>query len=1136
MQFFKQSNFTHLRLVTLSLLLVSATLWAGRALNAVSSHTTTNGQPSEPLAGKQAQLAQLAQLTKRPISFELNRGQAAATTDYLARGAGFSLQLSNTGATVELNRQKASQPPARLKMQLANANLAAQAEGTQPLPGKVNYFHGNDPQHWRTGVPTFGAVKYAGVYPGIDLVWHGNQQQLEYDFIVAPGAVPTDIALTFEGVKTVRIADNGDLVLQTAQGELRQQAPVIWQDIHGARQIVAGRYQIRQPQTATHSAMVGFALEAYDTTQPLVIDPVLSYASFIGGPSTYIANVITDNAGNIVLAGHEERLPGNSASRDFFLLKLNPTATTVLFTTYIGSNGGSSEAYLAVGADNSLFVAGSLVGGGSNFPAVNGFQNGLLSNATVPINGVLTRLSADGGTILYSTYVSDGNTTRVQGLAVRGLTAYLCGQLTPNGSETVIGLFSVDTNKTGAASLLNVQKLNGLAVTAETMDAAGMVYLGGFVRAGYAAVTPGAVDLRRGSLHPNATLTFLAKIDPALPVPQAIQYLANLGGNNYTWITALASNSAGEVYATGTTLSKDWQTTTNAFQPSHGKDEETINQAYYSAFLLKLSADGRALPYLSYLGGNGQSDRGLAVETVGEHQVWVAGSTTSRNFPTTADALQSEFKGTSEIPKNGFVSFFDTSRAGTASLLFASYFGSADTEVKDLTRTAQGHLLLTGTTTALDFPLTGDAVKNTPGGAFLVRLHNTGTPAPTQTPVFTPTPTPSATTTPTPTPDVPGFKISGRVTDKDGAGLSGIVITITRLENGQEIPDSASRTLTNGIYLASGESGKSYRVSAPRTGLIIGGVSYFAEPASVTLNNLSADQVVNFAYTRTATASPTPNVTPTPAPTATPTPAPTPTPETAMLVSITGQLVDRNGKGLSNQLVTLTGNAVSNTFTDRNGYFALTGLRAGGDYRVTPPPSGPRVNFTTFYPNPGWAEFKNLRANQQVVIRYDLTTPWVPPNATPTPTPTPLPTPTPPVTTGSDGALVNPNFELGGFGWLTGGAVSFVNGSARLAPVNSFAPASLLQWVKLTPGATYEITLSAITSATARTTLSVRFDDGAAGPVQIIPAGQTRPTTAVLRFTMPANATQAGVYVQVNGALANNSWAQLDNFWLTRSN
>jgi len=255
-------------------------------------------------------------------------------------------------------------------------------------------------------------------------------------------------------------------------------------------------------------------------------------------------------------------------------------------------------------------------------------------------------------------------------------------------------------------------------------------------------------------------------------------------------------------------------------------------------------------------------------------------------------------------------------------------------------------------------------------------------------------------------------------------------------------------------------------------------------------------------------------------------------------VSITGRLTDRNGKGLENYSVTLSGSQSGFARTDKNGYYRLSSINGGGNYRVTPQSPGPRINFTTYYPNPGWVEFKNLAADQVANIVYNLTSPWVPPDATPTPTPAPTPTPTPTPLPGNDGAILNPNFDQGGANWMTGGAVSFTNGVARLTPTTSLSPASISQSIALTPGAGYEVAADLAATATTRVTFGVRFDDGStllSGP-SVNFTNNTRPTTYRVRFTVPAGANQTGVYVQASGSISSGSWATADNFRLTRMN
>ena len=231
-----------------------------------------------------------------PLSFEANQGQTDDQVQFLAQGQGYTLFLTAREAVFAF-RPPAAHPqhPTRLvprpgavqdtpdtaqsvvRMQLLGANSAPQVVGLEELPGKANYFRGSDPQQWRTNVPTYAKVKYAAVYPGVDLVYYGQSRQLEYDFVVAPGADPAVITLGFEGVEHVDVDAQGNLVLSTAGGSLRFQKPVIYQEEDGRRQAIAGGY-VRK---SLHQ--VGFHLAAYDPVRPLVIDPVLSYATYLGG-------------------------------------------------------------------------------------------------------------------------------------------------------------------------------------------------------------------------------------------------------------------------------------------------------------------------------------------------------------------------------------------------------------------------------------------------------------------------------------------------------------------------------------------------------------------------------------------------------------------------------------------------------------------------------------------------------------------------------------------------------------------------------------------------------------------------------------------------------------------------------------
>jgi beta-propeller repeat-containing protein len=326
---------------------------------------------------------------KLPLYFEANVGQTDAQVDFLARGAGYTLFLTPTEALMALHRsgvrgqgsgvrgqesgvrgqesgvrgQRSGErePGAVVRMQIVGGNPASPASGLDQLPGKVNYFLGNDPSQWHTNIPTFGRVEYQDVYPGIDLVYYGQGQQLEYDFVVAPGADPRQIRLGFAGADAVDIDAQGDLVLRTGDFELRQQQPYIYQEFNGIRQEVAGNF-VLSPATDRCSLPtaycllpnVYFQLGPYDSTRPLVIDPVvLRYSTYLGGSAgDYAYALAVDDAGSAYVTGrtYSTNFPlenpfqsTNKGAGDAFVAKLNAAGSALVYATYLGGTFGCSQ-------------------------------------------------------------------------------------------------------------------------------------------------------------------------------------------------------------------------------------------------------------------------------------------------------------------------------------------------------------------------------------------------------------------------------------------------------------------------------------------------------------------------------------------------------------------------------------------------------------------------------------------------------------------------------------------------------------------------------------------------------------------------------------------------------------------------
>src|SRR5437667_1507653 len=315
-----------------------------------------------------------------PLHFEANRGQTHEDVRFLARGPGYSLYLTAGEAVLVLTKPnpqakrdvlstperlatQAQGAPVVVRMSLVGAAPKPFVSGLDELPGKANYFIGKDRSKWRTNVPTYAKVHYREVYPGIDLVYYGNQRQLEYDFVIAPGVNPKKIVLGFQGANELEINAQGELVLHTAGGDIRQHKPVIYQEIDGIRREIDGGY-VRQGANR-----VCIQLAAYDTARPLIIDPlVLSYSTYLGGGAGDWGNgIAVDAAGNAYVTGY-------TASSDFpttagtfqpnfgggagaFVTKLNPTGTALVYSTYLFGNGGGGNG-IAVDADGNAYVAG----------------------------------------------------------------------------------------------------------------------------------------------------------------------------------------------------------------------------------------------------------------------------------------------------------------------------------------------------------------------------------------------------------------------------------------------------------------------------------------------------------------------------------------------------------------------------------------------------------------------------------------------------------------------------------------------------------------------------------------------------------------------------------------------------------
>ena len=362
---------------------------------------------------------------KLPIAFEANEGQVAVDTRFVARGRGYALYLTTTGSVLTLTTPVRADVPTEndqqsfkqttVSMRLKDSQ-SARVSGVDELPGKVNYFIGADPKQWRTNISTFRQVKYESVYPGIDLVYYGNQQQLEYDFTVAPGANPNTIRLQLEGARRARINARGDLVLSTEGGEVTWQKPISYQYINGRKRLIASEYVVHRRNE------VGFRLGRYDKRVPLVIDPVLLYSTYFGGTLDDQGNgIAVDASGNAYVVGTTSSVAiplvapfqaTKGAVQDVFVTKINPTGSAIVYSTFLGGNGSDLGTAIAVDNAGNAYITGQTGSGG--FPRVNPLQQ----NSAGSFDAFVTKLDSTGSALVYSTFLGGQASDIGNGIAV----------------------------------------------------------------------------------------------------------------------------------------------------------------------------------------------------------------------------------------------------------------------------------------------------------------------------------------------------------------------------------------------------------------------------------------------------------------------------------------------------------------------------------------------------------------------------------------------------------------------------------------------------------------------------------------------------------------------------------------------
>lgn len=703
--------------------------------------------------------APVAGYGRLPLTFESNRGQASPQASFISRGPGYRAYLTSNGMILslragEVNASSATHKPstvkrASIRFQLIGSAPNPQVVGENQQPGVVNYFIGNDPAQWHRNVPTYGQIRYKNVYPGIDLIYYGNHQQLEYDFAVGPKADPRQIKFAITGARNIHVAPDGTLVLGTNNGELHFQAPVIYQEHNGRRVPVKGNFSV------SGTNRIGFQLAQYDSTQPLVIDPVLLYSTYLGGSGDdQPAGIAVDASGNVYVGGSTDSsdFPGSTlgsipAGVDHaFVAKLDATGSNLIYADYLGGSGGDYGYAIALDGSNNVYVTGSTAS--SDFPMANPFQG------TYPgsFNAFLSKISADGSSLLYSTYFGGNGSDIPSSVAVSqsgemtiaGYTsstnlavanAYQTSaspnqggvygnygfvtRFNPNGSSLEFSTyFGGSANAPLNCGLSTCWPQPDSQIIAMATDSNGDSYVTGYTNTSNFPSTSGAY-LTSNTTQMNANVGFVSKFNAA----GALQYSTYFYGSSGLpmSINAIAVDGAGDAYITGLALSDSTFPVTS----SSICDPASAGWACSYSFVSKFDPTGSSLLYSTFLGPNNSSiPEAIALDA--NNDAYVLGFTSSNSFGTVNGI---------EPYAGGYDLLLVEINPAASTQLFATYLGGSGDEQPapaGMVVDSSENIYIAGTTSSIDLPGTSGAFQRNFGGntdGFVMKLGPPPVPA-----------------------------------------------------------------------------------------------------------------------------------------------------------------------------------------------------------------------------------------------------------------------------------------------------------------------------------------------------------------------------------------------------------------------
>ena len=736
-------------------------------------------------------------LANTSVYFEENRGQQDKRVKYFSRGSGTQMFLTATEAVYVLRSPKSEvqspkseiedkvrdeipnpkseipnpQSATAVYMRLAGANEEANFAPSQELEHRTNYFKGAESE-WRTEIPNYRRITAENIYDGIDMVWHGKELgKIQYDFVVAPNVDPSVITWEIEGANNVSLDAEGGLVIETEAGVMKQSKPFTFQETEGVKSEVASGFVLSEKTESSSGETsrifkVKFALGDYDTSKTLTIDP-LAYSTFLGSTSFDRGNAIfADGSGNVYLAGGTTSTAFPTTAGDFdtthngnndvFVTKLNPSGSTLLYSTFIGGSSGDTAYGITVDSGN-VYVTGAT--SSTSYPTTAGAFSTTLTGTQDDV--FVTKLNSTGSTLLYSTFIGGNNVDDGRGIEVDSSgNAFVTGY-TSDGSitdyPTTAGAF--DTTYNGGQNDIFVTKLNasGSSLIYSTFIGGSAIDRGNAIAldlSGNAFVTgqtyDGATDYPTtggDTTHNGDSDVFVTKLNSS---GSSLVYSTFIGGSGFDEGNGIALNSSGNAFVTGSTANHitDYPTTVGAYNNTHNGGVD--------AFVGKLSVSGSFLFYSTFIGGS-DSDYSNSIAVDSTDNAVVTGYTSSSGYPTTAGASDSTYNGMQDI----FVTKLNSSGS---SLVYSTFIGSSGFDISNaIAVNSSGNAFVTGFTEGFSYPTTTGVFDTTFNGgtedAFVTKLDLVA-------------------------PTAANVSISGRVFSPYNRGLSNATVTLTD-QNGQ---------------------------------------------------------------------------------------------------------------------------------------------------------------------------------------------------------------------------------------------------------------------------------------------------------------------------------------------------------------